>query len=75
MAHKTEDKGKTEMHDQSDLMGIKPFGNIGPGRTTEEAKVVEKIKRLRAKGSTSQSGEKANGVGVSTAISNFTNRK
>ena len=72
---KTEDKGKSEMIDQSDLMGIKPFGNIGPGRTAEEQKVVEKIKRIRAKGSTSQSGEKANVGEVSTAIGSFVNRK
>ena len=72
---KIENKGKSEMHDQSDLMGIKPFGNIGPGRTAEEQKVVEKIKRIRAKGSTAESGDKANVGGVSTAIGSFVNRK
>lgn len=79
--HKTEDKGKTEMHDQSWLMGEKPFGNIGPGRTAEEAKVVGKLKKkkkekyMMAKGSTEESGEEANVGKVSTAISSFVNRK
>ena len=61
----TEDKGRTEMHDQSDLLGVKPFGSIGPDRTTEETKVVNKLKKkksesLRAQGSTTESGEQAN---------------
>ena len=73
------DKGKTTTHDQSDLMGIKPFGNIGPDRTTEETKsVVGKLKKkkgsaLRAEGSTVKSGEEAN-ASVSKAIGNFVNR-
>ena len=81
MAIKTEDKGKSATHDQSDLLGVKPFGNIGPDRSTEETKsVVGKLKKkkgeaLRADGSTVESGEKANaGCGVSKAIGNFVNR-
>jgi hypothetical protein len=75
-----EDKGKTTTHDQSDLLGMKPFGNIGPDRTTEETKsVVGKLKKkkgaaLRAEGSTEESGQKANLGGVSKAIGNFVNR-
>lgn len=77
---KTEDKGKTNTFDQSDLLGIKPFGNIGPGRTTEETKsVVSKLKKkkvdsLRAEGSTSQSGEEANVGDISKTIKGFVNR-
>lgn len=71
-----EDKGKKENFDQSDLMGLKPFGNIGPDRTTEETKVVEKLKKkktdaLRAEGSTLESGIKANAGDVSHAIGSF----
>lgn len=74
-----EDKGKTEMHDQSDLMGLKPFGNIGEGRSQEETKIVGKLKKkkadtLRAKGSTTESGEKSNVGGISKSIGNFVNR-
>ena len=74
-----EDKGKVETHDQSDLMGVKPFGKIGPDRTTEEAKVVGKLKKkkgeaIRAEGSTSKDGEKANVGEVSKAIGDFVNR-
>lgn len=78
---KEENKGKTSTHDQSDLLGVKPFGNIGPDRDTDETKsVVGKLKKkkvdsLRAKGSTSESGEEANGGGVSTAINGFVNKK
>ena len=78
---KTENKGKSEMHDQSWLMGVKPFGNIGPGRTVDEMKTVDKVKKkakekyMMAKGSTSQSGEEANVGEVSTAIGSFVNRK
>ena len=74
-----EDKGKVTTSDQSDLMGIKPYGNIGPDRTTEETKsVVGKLKKkkkgaMRAEGSTVQSGEEAN-AHVSKAIGNFVNR-
>ena len=74
------DKGKKETVDQSDLLGVKPFGNIGPDRTAEETKsVVGKLKKkkkgsLRAEGSTTESGEKANVGGVSKAIGNFVNR-
>ena len=75
---KTEDKGKTNTSDQSQLMGVKPFGWIGPDRTTEETKnVVSKLKKkksgLLAEGSTSQSGEKANAGPVSSALSGFAN--
>lgn len=74
-----EDKGRTTTHDQSDLLGMKPFGSIGPGRTTEEAKVVGKLKKkkgesLRAEGSTQKGGEQANVGEVSKAIGNFVNR-
>jgi len=73
----TEDKGKTTVHDQSDLLGKKPFGNIGPDRTSEE--VVGKLKKkkadsLRAEGSTVESGEKANLGGIQKSIGNFVNR-
>lgn len=68
------DKGKKENFDESELMGVKPFGWIGPNRTAEEQKVVEKLKTKRAKGSTSQSGEKANVGEVSKAIKSFVNR-
>ena len=44
---KTEDKGKTTTHDMSHLMGQKPYGNIGPGRTAEEAAVVGKLKKKK----------------------------
>lgn len=76
----TEDKGKAQTHDQSDLMGVKPFGSIGPGRTTEETRVVGKLKKkkadaLRADGSTLDSGIDANaGSGVAGAIGKFVNR-
>ena len=75
----TEDKGKKENFDQSDLMGVKPYGNIGPGRTAEEAKVVTKLKKkkvgsLRAEGSTEQSGEEANAGSITKSIGNFVNR-
>lgn len=81
----TEDKGKVDSFDKSDLMGVKPFGNIGPGRSTEETKkVVEKLKKRKANGgeegdgdiadgSTEESGEKANAV--SSALSGFANRR
>ena len=78
--HKTEDKGKVKTHDQSDLLGIKPFGNIGPGRSADEMNaVVSKLKKkkvdsLRAEGSTSESGEEANMGNVSKAIKGFVNR-
>lgn len=76
---KTEDKGKMKNHDQSDLLGVKPYGNIGPGRTTEETKsVVNKLKKkkvdsLRAEGSTVESGEEAN-IKASRAIGNLVNK-
>ena len=70
----TEDKGKKGYEDHSDLMGIKPYSNIGPGRSTDEAKVVEKLKMKRAKGSTSKSGGKANVGEVSKAIGSFVNK-
>ena len=74
-----EDKGKTTTHDQSDLMGIKPFGHIGEGRSTEETKIVGKLKKkkadaLRASGSTTESGEKANVGSMTKSIGNFVNR-
>ena len=74
-----EDKGKKENFDQSDLMGVKPFGNIGSDRNTEETKsVVTKLKKkkvdaLRAEGSTAESGEEAN-IKVSRAIGNLVNK-
>ncbi len=77
---KTEDKGKVKTHDQSDLLGLKPFGNIGPGRSTEETmSVVSKLKKkkvdsLRAEGSTAQSGEEANVGNVLKSIKGFVNR-
>lgn len=75
-----EDKGKVETHDQSDLMGIKPFASIGPDRDIEETKsVVTKLKKkkvdsLRADGSTVEDGEDANVGKVTKAIGNFVNR-
>jgi hypothetical protein len=74
-----EDKGKKENFDQSDLTGLKPFGNIGPGRTQTEAMVVKKLKnkkagQLRAKGSTHQSGVEANAGSVKEAIGRFANK-
>lgn len=74
-----EDKGKVDTYDQSDLMGVKPFGNIGPDRNADEVAVVGKLKKkkmdaMRADGSTSQSGEAANVGGVSKAIGDFVNR-
>lgn len=74
MANKIEDKGKVETSDESDLMGIKPYGNIGPGRSTDEAKIVEKLKKKRAKGSTLESGIEANAGQVTKAIGNFVNK-
>ena len=77
----SEDKGKKENFDQSDLMGKKPFSSIGENRDTEETKnVVSKLKKkkvgaLRAEGSTHEDGEKANAGGCSKAISGFVNRK
>ena len=79
MSH--EDKSKKTQEDQSDLMGVKPFGNIGPDRSQEETKsVVSKLKKKkldssRADGSTTESGEKANLGDVTTAIGKFVNRK
>ena len=73
----TEDKGKTQSFDKSDLMGVKPFGSIGPDRTTEETKkIVSKLKKKKmgghvAEGSTTESGECANVA--SKAISGFAN--
>ena len=71
------DKGKKKDYDQSDLMGMKPFGSIGPCRKTEE--IVKKLKNkktklLRAAGSSSQSGEKANLGEVSKKLKGFVNR-
>lgn len=76
---KQEDKGKVATHDMSHLMGQKPYGNIGPGRTAEEAAIVGKLKKkkassLIAEGSTEESGEKANVGEVSKSIGNFVNR-
>jgi|3_EtaG_2_1085321.scaffolds.fasta_scaffold04873_5 hypothetical protein len=75
MAHIV-DKGHKMGYDQSDLLGQKPYGSIGPGRTAEEMKVVSKIKKkkasaLRAEGSTAESGQKANGVGRPTKMKHF----
>ena len=75
----TTDMSKSTTHDQSDLMSIKPFVHIGEDRTTEETKIVGKLKKkkadaLRASGSTTESGEKANMGGISKSIGNFVNR-
>jgi hypothetical protein len=73
-----EDKGKSEMFDQSDITGKKPYSSIGPDRSTEETKsVVNKLKKKKkavdvAEG-TESTGE-ASGGKVSTAIGNFVNR-
>ena len=68
----TTDKGKVETHDMSNLMETKPYGNIGPDRTQEETKVVEKIKKKKkvevAEGSSEESGTTANVGEVSKAI-------
>jgi hypothetical protein len=74
----TEDKKRTTEHDQSDLLGMKPFSSIGADRGPEEQKVVGKLKKkkadsLRAEGSTFKDGEKANVGEVSKAIGNFVN--
>jgi hypothetical protein len=74
-----EDKGKVNTHDQSDLLGMKPFGNIGSDRTTKETRVINKLKKkkaaqLRAKGSTFKEGLEANAGKVSAAIGNFANK-
>ena len=79
MAIKTEDKGRTTTHDQSDLLGMKPFSSIGPDRSADEVAVVGKLKKkkaeaLRAKGDTHEDGEKANLGSCSKAIGNFINR-
>ena len=73
-----QDKGKTTTYVESDLMGVKPYANIGPGRTSKEAALVTKLKKkkkaLLAKGSTSKEGEEANVGSVSKSIGNFVNR-
>ena len=75
-----EDKGKTESHDQSDLMGVKPFGSIGEDRSAEETKsVVSKLKKkkagaIRTEGSTSESGEKANLGDLVGTLNRFSNK-
>ena len=76
---KTVDKGKKMGYDQSDILGEKPYGSIGPDRSAEEVKVVRKLKKkkagsLRAKGSTAKSGEMANGVGKYSKMRHFVNR-
>jgi len=74
-----EDKSKSLMTPKPEIMGVKPYGSIGPDRSQSETKVVEKIKgKKKAKlgiGSTSKSGEKANVGGISKVIGNFINRK
>jgi hypothetical protein len=70
------DKGQKENFNQSDLMGLKPFSSIGPGRTTAETMVVKKLKnkkasQLRAKGSTFKEGIEANAGKVSAAMGSF----
>jgi len=73
-----QDKGKKESYDQSELLGVKPYASIGPGRTSEETAIVGKLKKKKqamvAKGSTSQDGEKANVGSVSRSIGSFVNR-
>jgi hypothetical protein len=76
---KTEDKIKTTSHDQSDLLGEKPYSKIGPGRTTQETAIVSKLKKkkassLRAEGTDFKSGEKANVGECSKAIGHLVNR-
>ena len=75
----TEDKGKVETHDMAHLMGSKPYGNIGPGRSQEETKVIEKLKNKKkaevAEGSDEVSGTKANVGEVSRSIGDFVNKK
>ena len=76
---KSVDKGKKMGYDQSDLLGQKPYGSIGPGRSVAETKLVRKLKKrkagfLRAKGSTAKSGEKANVGGYSRLMKHFVNR-
>ena len=74
----TKDKGKTQTQDMSEIMGVKPYGSIGPNRTTVETRVIEKMKKKKkvevAEGSTSKSGVKANAGECSKAIGNFVNR-
>ena len=68
MSGQIENKGKVMSHDQSELMGVKPYAEIGPDRTSEEAtkNVVNKLKKNKkgsadtAKGSTTEEGEAAN---------------
>ena len=74
----TEDKGKMQQSDQSQLMGQKPFGTIGPDSDSMAAakRVLNKLKKKKvsghlAEGSTSESGETANVA--SKAISGFAN--
>lgn len=69
---KKENKGKTKNYDQSDIMGEKPYGSIGKANL----KLLKKLKKkkvdsLRAKGSTSKSGEIANVGAISKSIGNF----
>jgi len=74
---KNTDKIKTAIHDQSDLLGMKPFGSIGNEGVVNSVKSKLKNKKmntLRAKGSTSQSGEKANVGAISGAIGHFVNK-
>jgi len=69
-----ENKGKVEDFNESDLQREKPYGNIGPDRSREEVRIVAKLGKKRAKGSTAESGRKANLGAVSTAIGAFINR-
>lgn len=72
-----EDKGKSEMFDQSDIMGKKPYSSIGPDRKAEEQKVVKKILKKKKEVEVAdgyESGEEANGGKLSKAIGNFVNR-
>lgn len=74
-----EDKGKVETHDMAHLMGAKPYGNIGPGRSQEETKIVEKLKSKKkaavAEGSDEKSGEEANVGKVCKSIGDFVNKR
>lgn len=71
------DKGKVISQDESDLMGAKPYSEIGPDRTSEEAAkdVVKKLKKKKAvdvaDGDTFEKGEAAN---VSGAIGKMVNK-
>jgi len=75
---KTQDKGQTTTHSQTDVMGSKPHGSIGGDRTAVQSAVqkvkAKKASALKAAGSTSKSGESANVGKCVKAIGTFVNR-